>query len=53
MRVGQVDHVGAVQAKDDVGQLHNDGQRRQQLHDDVQVIVDDGRKGVHRVGKYV
>ena len=45
--------VDTVKTEDDVWQRHDHGQRSQRLHHDIHIVVDDGGKGIHGVGKDV
>src|SRR5699024_1426609 len=46
----QVGHIHAVEAEEDIGDGEQNGDGGQHLHDDVQVVGDDGGKGVHHTG---
>ena len=44
-------NIHAIEAKDNIGDRHDDGDSSQDLHNDIEVIGDDGGKGIHGTGQ--
>lgn len=48
MRHRQAINIHSIETKDNVWNRHNDRNDRQDLHDDIQIVRNDTRKGIHR-----